>query len=321
MFHRIFRVLREFRPDVIHTHNYVLRYVLPPALLHNPPVIVHTIHNIADREVDRVGVWLQRKTFGTRVHPVVIAEEGAASFERVYGALPGAYAKPPLIRNGIDVARYAAAAATRERWRAQQGFSADDLLFACVARYYPQKNHRTLIEAFAAGPAQLPNARLLLAGDGHLQGEVEAQVRRLGLTSRVHFLGRRNDVDELLAASDIFALASLWEGNPLSVMEAMAAGLPAVVTAVGGVPELVANEKQGLVVAPGDAAALSAAMLRLATDPAMRKAMGTAAALRAATEFDDRNMVEAYESLYDELLSAPAESRNDSLAIHKSTAA
>lgn len=84
MFNRIFGVLREFRPDVIHTHNYVLRSVLPPALLHNAPVIVHTIHNVTHLKVDRVGVWLQRRSFGRSVHPVAIAEEGAARFERVY---------------------------------------------------------------------------------------------------------------------------------------------------------------------------------------------------------------------------------------------
>jgi glycosyltransferase involved in cell wall biosynthesis len=100
-------------------------------------------------------------------------------------------------------------------------------------------------------------------------------------------------------------------------MEAMAAGLPAVVTAVGGVPELVATGKQGYVVPAGDAAALSTALLHLAADPAMRRAMGMAAAQRARTDFDDRNMVEAYESLYDALLSDPAEDRAACPAIRK----
>ena len=321
MFHRIFGVFREFRPDVIHTHNYVLRYVVPPALVYNPPVIVHTVHNVADHEVDRIGVWLQRKTFGSRVHPVVIAEEGAASFERIYGDIRLAHSKVPLIRNGIHVARYAAAAGCRDQWRKENGFSKSDLLFTCVARYSMQKNHKTLISAFAAGPATIANARLLLAGDGSLRDEVKAQAQSLGLSERVHFLGRRDDVPELLGASDVFALASLWEGNPLSVMEAMAAGLPTAVTTVGGVPELVAHGKHGLVVAPGDTDALAASMLRLATDPALRQAMGSAAASRAQLEFDDRNMVEAYESLYDELLSAAIERRIGDLAIGKSTAA
>ncbi len=316
MFHRIFRVLREFRPDVVHTHNYVLRYVLPPAMLHNPPLMVHTIHNVAHLEVDRFGIWLQSRAFARGVHPVVIAEEGAISFEHVYQA-----PRPPLIRNGICIARYSAAVLSREEWRRRNGFSQEDLLFICVARYYEQKNHKTLIEAFAAGPAKLAKAKLLLAGDGHLGAQMEAQARGLGVLDKVYFLGRRDDVPEILGSSDVFALASLWEGNPLSVMEAMAAGLPSVVTAVGGVPELVAHEKQGLLVPPGDAAALSAALMRLAGDPAMRRAIGTAAAKRAQAEFDDQNMVDAYESLYDELLSAPAECPAGGFTVDKSHAA
>jgi glycosyltransferase involved in cell wall biosynthesis len=316
MFHRLFRVMREVRPDVVHTHNYVLRYVLPPALLHNPPLMVHTIHNVAHLEVDRLGTWLQNFAFGRGVHPVVIAEECALSYERVYKS-----PRPSLIRNGIDISRYSAATVSRDEWRASHGFSSEDLLFLCVARFYLQKNHKMLIEAFASGPARIPNANLVLAGEGSLRGDIERQARDLGIAAKVHFLGRREDVPEVLAACDVFALASLWEGNPLSVMEAMAAGLPAVVTAVGGVPELVASEKQGIVVPPGDSLALSSALMRLATDPAMRRAMGLAAAKRAQAEFDDRNMVEAYESLYDELLSAPVECRAGGFADNKRPAA
>jgi len=104
-------------------------------------------------------------------------------------------------------------------------------------------------------------------------------------------------------------------------MEAMAAGLPSVVTAVGGVPELVAHEKQGLLVPPGDAGALAESLYRIANDPAMRRAMGVAAAKRARTEFDDRNMVNAYESLYDQLLSHPAEKRGALLPVNNRPAA
>jgi len=321
MFYRIAGVLRDFRPQVIHTHNYVLRYVLPPAMLAGRQLIVHTIHNVAHLEVDRLGVFLQRLTFGRRVYPVVIAEEGAASFDRVYGSPRPGLPRPPLIRNGIDVVRYASAARRRDQWREANGFAADDLLILCVARYYEQKNHKTLVEAFAAIAPRLPHARLLLAGDGYLREQIEAQVRSLGLQDRVLLTGRRDDIPELLAASDIFALASLWEGNPLSVMEAMAAGLPSVVTAVGGVPELVAHEKQGLLVPPGDAGALAESLYRIANDPAMRRAMGVAAAKRARTEFDDRNMVNAYESLYDQLLSHPAEKRGALLPVNNRPAA
>jgi glycosyltransferase involved in cell wall biosynthesis len=297
MFGRLSKVFRELRPDVVHTHNYVLRYVMPPALLHRVPLVVHTIHNVADQEVDRAGVMLQKWAFRRMVQPVVIAEEGALSYERVYG-MP----RPPLIFNGIDVERYDCPQGTREQWRREHGFNESDFLFVCVARFFMQKNHQTLIEAFSKIASKFSKARLLLAGDGHLQDAVEQQVRELGLADRVHFLGRREDIPQLLAASDTFALASLWEGNPLSVMEAMAAGLPTVVTSVGGVPELVENGKHGSVVPPSDALAMSEAMSKMITGSAMRREMSEAAVDKARKKFGQKQMVEAYESLYGELL-------------------
>jgi glycosyltransferase involved in cell wall biosynthesis len=297
MFSRVSKLIRELRPHIVHTHNYVLRYALPPAMRHRVPAIVHTIHNVADREVDRAGMWLQKRAFRRRVTPVAIAGEAAASFERVYGL-----ARPRLIMNGIDVERYAAAAMTRDAWRKAEGFRPDDLLFACIARYFPQKNHKALIEAFAAGPARMPNAYLLLAGDGPLEAELEAEARSAGLAGRVRLLGRRDDIPELLAACDVFTLASLWEGNPLSVMEAMAAGRPVVVTAVGGMPELAESGKHGFVVPAGDVPALKSAMMRLAGEGITRRWMGLAAAAHARRNFDHRLMVRAYESLYGELV-------------------
>ncbi len=288
MFGRIAKVLRQVRPDIIHTHNYVLRYTLPATLAFRTRLAVHTIHNVADHEVDGLGVWLQRHAFRGAVHPVVIAESAAESFERVY-RMP----RPALILNGIEVARYSRPRAPREN---------GDVRFVCVARFFPQKNHRDLLAAFAAGPARMPHCRLWLAGDGYLRPELEQQARELGIAAQVEFLGRREDVAGLLAECDVFVLASLWEGNPLSVMEAMAAGLPVVVTAAGGVPELVESETHGMVVAPGDVPALAEAMLRVARDPALRQAMGDAGAAHARARFDYGRMVEDYEALYEQLM-------------------
>lgn len=297
MFGRFDYLLRELRPDIVHTHNYVLRYTLPACIWHRTRALVHTIHNVADHEVDRIGMWLQSRLFRHRVKSVVIAEAAALSFEKVYD-LP----RPPLIMNGIPVDKYAATANARSEWRAQHGFSPDDLLFTCVARFDPQKNHRTLLDAFAAGPARIADARLLLAGHGQLQAQLERQALELGIREQVRFLGRRDDVPQLLGASDVFVLASLWEGNPLSVMEAMASGLPVVVTAVGAIPELATSDVHGFVVPPGDPNALAQAMTRLAGDASLRQSLGLTAALRARNRFDESRMVDAYESLYGQLL-------------------
>ena len=300
MFKRFGQVLRETAPDVVHTHNYVLRYTLPPSLMQRVPVQVHTIHNVAQREVDFAGRMLQYWAFRGRVHPVAIAEEVVQTFRKVYG-LP----RPALIPNGIGVEDFSMPSRTRDEWRQREGFESTDLLFVCVARLFAQKNHKTLLEAFASGPASLPNAKLLLAGDGDLQTALEAQACELRIRDKVRFLGRRQDIPAMLAACDVFVLASLWEGNPLSVMEAMAAGRPSVVTSVGGVPELLEDGKHGFAVDAGNSPAFAAAMMQLAQHSSMRRVMGAAASARARERFDHKHMVRAYESLYEKLLPRP----------------
>jgi glycosyltransferase involved in cell wall biosynthesis len=292
MFPRLRDVFSQFRPDIVHTHNYVLRYTLPVAALARPKAQVHTIHNVADQEVDRLGMWLQNKAFHRRtVTPVAIAGEVAASMERVYGIR-----NPELIPNGIPVREFSHRSGVREAWRAKEGFAPGDLLVACVARFFPQKNHHTLLIAFSQ--LRGVNAKLLLAGDGYLESEIRGQAGQLGISDRVHFLGRRDDVPSILAASDLVALASLWEGNPLSVMEAMAAGKACAMTAVGAIPELMEHGRSGFVVAPGDAKALADAMQVLLDDDALRSQVGAAARERALRKFDHRLMVDAYQDLY-----------------------
>lgn len=286
-------VLRSWQPDLVHTHNYVLRYVLPAAAAAGMPPIVHTIHNVADREVERLGQWLHQVAFRRWARPVAIAEEVASSFQRVY-RLP----RPVLIPNGIDLSPYEAARLQRAEWRRNEGFAESDLLLTCIARFYEQKNHKTLLEAFAMVKDELPRAKLLLAGDGYLRPALERQTAELGLSGQVKFLGRREDVARILGASDVFVLPSLWEGNPLSVMEAMAAGLPVAATAVGGVPELVETGRSGLLCRPGEAVELAEAIRTLAGSAELRKTFGRQAMLRAEARFGEQAMVGAYERLY-----------------------
>jgi glycosyltransferase involved in cell wall biosynthesis len=223
-----------------------------------------------------------------------------------------------VVWNCIPTALYGSPQVPRETWRARQGFSEDDILFVCVARFAAQKNHALLISAFSKGPAANPKAHLVLAGQGVLRAALEMRVNDLGLTNRVYFLGLRCDIPDVLGAADIFALSSNYEGNPLSVIEAMAAGLPVVSTAVGGVPELVQNGKEGFIVPPGRVDEFSEAMMTLLNDSGLRRAMGAAAAARARENFDVSAMVRAYEELYDQM---PARTWGHFHFDHKSTAA
>jgi glycosyltransferase involved in cell wall biosynthesis len=285
---RLAAVLREFRPAILHTHSYVLRYVFPTVMTSARRAwVVHTVHNTASREVDLPGRALHRVAFRCGVFPVAVAREVARSFRQVYGFDP-----PAVIPNGVDVARLWRPDA-RERWRKENGFAADDVLLVSLARLDPQKNPLMLIDAFARAAANTSRCRLLMAGSGSL-----LERARQAAPAGVHLLGVRRDVPEMLSAADAFVLASDWEGNPMSVMEAMAAGLPVVATAVGGVPEVVGEA--GVLVAPGDVDALAAALKGICGDRALRERLGEKARLLAA-EFGADRMIDSYSRLFQRL--------------------
>jgi glycosyltransferase involved in cell wall biosynthesis len=297
MFSRVYRALRDCRADIIHTHLQVLRYVFPAAALLKRRSVLHTVHNLADREIEPGMRWFQGYALRHGVVPVAVAQEVALSLERAYG-IP----KCRVIANCIPTRCYAHPKTSREEWRAREGFREDDVLFVCVARFAAQKNHALLLKAFAEGPAGDLRAHLVLIGDGVLRSELESQARSLGVSARVHFLGVRADVPDALGAMDVFVLSSDYEGNPLSVMEAMASGLPIVSTAAGGVPDLYESGKQGILVPPGDVQGLSNAMTFLLQNRETRKSLGFAGARRARNKFDVATMVQEYAEVYEQLL-------------------
>jgi glycosyltransferase involved in cell wall biosynthesis len=289
MFPAISKVVREVRPEIVHSHLSVLRYMLPGMLLHRIPVSIHTVHNTAEHEVDRVGQTIHKIAFRCNVFPVAISQEVARSVKRVYGLDPKA-----IIPNGIPVDNYVTCPNTRCLWRMKEGFEQDWVLFTCVGRLDLQKNPMMLLNAFAA--ISNPKSHLVLIGDGALLPQLRREAHVFGIEERVHFLGERNDVTECLAAADVFVLTSDWEGNPLSVMEAMASGLPVIATAVGGVPELIG--KDGILVDPGDCSRFAENMKELLQDPERRLVLGNAARKRALDHFRVEQMVQAYELLY-----------------------
>ncbi len=291
MWPRLARVLRDFRPDVIHTHSYILRYVLPAWALKRHGMVVHTVHNVAEKEVDAWGRAIHRLAFRAGVRPVAVSGVVAKSFRAVYGFEPAA-----VIPNGVAAAG-AIEPGAREAWRMAHGFAADDLVVAYVGRFDPQKNPLGLIAAFARAAAGRPAMRLAMAGEGRLLEASRTLAAKLG--ARVSFLGLIEHVPEMLSACDLFALASHWEGAPMAVIEAMAARLPVVATAVGGVPELVLDGETGLLTPPDDAQALAAALAALADDGEKRRRFAAAAGLRAA-RFDVGAMVESYAAFFEE---------------------
>jgi glycosyltransferase involved in cell wall biosynthesis len=299
----LIRLLREIRPDVVHTHQTVGRYVYPACLFSRPPLVVHTLHSVASGEI-RSRFWRRFQNWAYRwgVHPVAIAEEVAQSFRQEYRREPIA-----IIPNGIPTAHYAADPQVRHQWRIKEGIPEDKVVLVCVAGLRPPKNHSLLLRAYARLRNILPQTVLLLVGPSdptnpEYTESLKLLIQELGIVDHVRFLGARSDVTAILNAADIFILSSLYEGNPLSVMEAMAAGLPLICTAVGGIPELIQHYQTGLLVPPNDETALANAIEQLVIDSSLRTQLGHAAREYARAHFDVEQMARAYEQLYLALL-------------------
>ena len=183
------------------------------------------------------------------------------------------------------------------------GVSPDSLVIGCVARLALEKDHASLLRAFGLVRARLPEAELVLVGDGPLRPSLEGLAASLGLSQHVRFAGARPDIAALLPAFDVFALASRTEGLSLTLIEAAATALPIVATDVGGNAEVVVHGETGLLVAPADCEALATALCTMLTSP-QRSAFGARGRARVALHFSLSSMTARYEELYVELMNA-----------------
>ena len=198
----------------------------------------------------------------------------------------------------VDAAR--AVRAQREAVRGELGFGPDDVVVGTIANFRAQKGYPDLLAAVRIVADRVPQLRVVAVGQGPLEAEIRARHAELGLGDRFRFLGYRDDALRVLAACDIFTLASLYEGYPVALMEALAVGLPVVATAVGGVPDAVRQGVEGLVVPPSRPDLLAAALEALATDPELRGRMAEAA-LRRGLQYDIVDAVRHIEATYDRL--------------------
>lgn len=297
------RILRMERPAVFHAHlpaPLTGKYGLLGAAISRVPAVIATAHLLDDDPAD----WRERinqRMVTACVDRYLAVSDGVARRMRVRAGVPER--KLRVVRNGVALDRFRRP--SDPRLRAALTGDRDRPIVLTIARLDTQKGHAHLL----AAAAEIPDALFLLAGEGPERPRLEAQTRALGVTDRVRFLGHRDDVPELLALCDLFVLPSLYEGLPLSVLEAMAAGRPVVATAVGGTDEAVLHGETGLLVAPGAAPALRDAIRALLADPARAARMGEAGASRACREFSADRMIAQVTDVYEELLDRHAARR------------
>lgn len=270
-FVRLVTFLRRERPDLLNTHLWTADlWGRLAAILCGVRRIVVTEHNV-DVWKSRARRFIDRALFAFTDAAICVGDEVQEFYVREVG-VPAE--KTVVIPNAIDLSRFAGPSRPGTV-RTACGLGAEEFLFACAARLHPQKAHPVLFEAVRLLRKQgAPPFRVLLVGDGPQRAALEELAGRLGLLSEVVFLGARTDVPQILADADAFALSSDYEGTSIAILEAMAASLPIVATDVGANRSVVGDGVAGLIVPPGDPAALAAAMMRLLTDPEAARAMG-----------------------------------------------
>jgi glycosyltransferase involved in cell wall biosynthesis len=290
------RELKRERPAVFHAHlswPLAARFPLAAAVVARVPAVVATFHLFPPTPLRRTTLLQGRILAAGIGRAIAVSQAIATSLDNALGWAPQ---KIEVIRNGIDIERFQQRPDPELRRALAAG--SDDVVFVTTARLDPQKGLDVLLRAARA----VNGARFVIAGAGAEGAQLESQAAALGVHERVQFLGHRADVPALLAASDAFVLPSLFEGTPLSMLEAMAAGKPVVSSAIPGTDEIVVDGETGLLVPAGDSEALADALRRVVAEPELRARLGAAARRRAETEHSAVSSTRRVAAVYDEVL-------------------
>lgn len=290
---RLALALRRARVDVVHLHNPLPLIYGVPAARAARCAIVFTRHGLVEGAGRQL--WLRRQ-LARFVDAYVAVSSEVADNSRAHRM--ATEPKLTVIANGIDLGRYQPRSDLRAAVRAELGLSVGALVIGTVCRLVEGKNVGLLLRT--ALPHLGPEAHLLIVGDGPERAALEAVARAHSQGRSVHFLGQRADVASLLNGLDLFALSSSSEGHPLSVIEAMATGLPVLSTRVGGIPEMIDDGETGFL-SPADEPAFTARLAAALEQRSRWTAMGEAARAGACQRFSSERMTDRYLALYQEI--------------------
>jgi len=292
---RLSRLLKKEKPDIVHTHGYfasvIGRLAAKKAGL---PIIITHVHSTYWEYKKRhllIERYLSRCT-----HRIICCSEAVKNF--VTGHEKIKEDKTVVIYNGVDEERFLP---VQDPWppRARLGIDRESPVVGTVSSLTPHKGQKYLIQAAAKIREKYPATRFLIVGDGPLRRSLEEQALELSLQSSLIFTGARRDIPDLLSLMDIFVLpSSSREGLGIAIIEGMAMEKPTVATDIGGIPEVVQDGETGLLVRPGDSAALAKAIIGLIDNPDRAKAMGKKGRNRFAQKFTRKTMLSKIEDLY-----------------------
>ncbi len=302
------RIIRENHIDVINCHHYAsFFYSWLAARLARAGRIVYTEHSAGEVEdIRHIHKFLCNSLFFKKTGAIVgVSQEIGDAFTTRFPAAEGIVTSIP---NGVDVRKFAEAGGRRERLRESFGLSPDDFAIGTIANFRRVKNHLCLLRAFALLGTANPGARLVFVGRGYAddgensEKEVREYVQTHGLEDRVLFAGYREDIADILKSLDLFCLPSVSEGLPVSVLEAMAAGVPVVGSNVRGIKEVVRHGRTGLLFPSNDETGLARAIESLMGDVGARNRLTEEALSYVRLEHDLRPWIARYENLFQGVL-------------------
>lgn len=284
IYFKLIYVFFRYRPNVVHTHIHACRYAIPAAIITRINCRVHTVHNIAKKESS------QKKLQNFFFHychtvPVAISPGIQESVQQYYNLKKE---HVPMVVNGINVTK-----CTRKINYSQnkKGFQ-----FLHVGRFTEQKNHKRLVDVFAKLHAKYPDTTLTLVGEGHLWHFVKKQVQAYHLEDVVLMPGKTDNVFSYYIHADAFILPSNYEGLPITILEAMGCGLPIIASDVGGIPDILTNNRTALLCSQDDNCILRM-MERIYQDKDLRERLGRNARI-ASTHYSMERMTDGYQQIY-----------------------
>jgi sugar transferase (PEP-CTERM/EpsH1 system associated) len=300
LFGRIIRLIRKEKIDLIHAHQYAaFFYGSLAALSTGFRNILFTEHGRIHPDFVRPKRVMVNKLVIPFIPPVVAVSRSVQNSLVCYEKIPRKRIK--IVVNGIDLKRFQTKG-VRKVIRENFGISQTESVIAIVARLCDYKNHENLIRSLAIAHQKNSHIKLLIVGDGPMREELETLTGNLGLKSKVIFTSVRQDIPDILNAVDMVALCSYYEGTSITILEAMAAGKPVIASRIAGNPDVVKDQKTGILVSPDDPKEIAGAVIRLAGSPDLRKEMGQAGYRRCLKYYTVERMAGEYQNLYSRIL-------------------
>lgn len=313
-FNHIHQLLKSQKFDILHTHGGTAGFWirLVAAGLKKRPTIIHTYHGLHYLNISQTSIKVIKQKFNRAIFKQIdrflliytdrIICVCRSDYDKAIAVKVAVTAQTSIIYNGIEIDKFASpqadkAAQNKLQDSARQIFGIDttEFVFGNVGRLHEQKGHKLLLQAFARVTNR---ARLAIVGDGELRNELVILADELKIRDRVSFLGARSDIYEFLTAIDVFVMPSLWEGQPIALLEALASGKPCIASDVDGIPEIITDGVNGYLVEPRDTDKLASMMNATIEDPDLLERFSNCAVSAISPKFLAHNMAMAIAGIY-----------------------